>query len=115
MHGGVDAHRLFVGVLGRDALVHIEEVAVALFDHALAEAPDRVGEIEVNAAPAGAGATPLVADLFGRARRDVARRQVAVARIFAFEVIIALVFGDLARPATVAGLPRHPDAAVVAE
>src|SRR5262245_52138882 len=115
MHGRVNAHRLFVGVLGRDALVHLEQVAVALLDHAFAEALDRVGKIEVDAAPAGADAATLVADLFGRARRDVARRQIAVARVFAFEVIIALVFEDLVRAAAVAGLLRRPDSAVVAE
>src|SRR5262245_62189900 len=115
MHGRVDAHRLFVGVLGRDALVHLEQVAVALLDHAFAEALDRVGKIEVDAAPARPHAAPLVADLFGGARRDVARRQIAVARVFAFEVIIALVFEDLDRAAPVAGLLRNPDAAVVAK
>src|SRR5262252_2648801 len=115
MYGRVDAHRLFVGVLGRDALVHLEEVAVALLDHAFAEALDRVGEIEVDAAPARPHAAALVTDLFGRARRDVARRQIAVARVSAFEIIIALVFGDLARAAAVAGFLRRPDAAVVAK
>ena len=41
--GGVDAHRHLVRVLVGDALVHLEEVAVALLDHVLAEALDRLG------------------------------------------------------------------------
>src|SRR5262245_64459999 len=103
MHGRVDAHRLFVGVLGRDALIHLEEVAVALLYHAIAEALDRVGEIEVDAASARPHAATLVADLFGRARRDVARRPIAVARVFAFAIILAVLSGDLVRAAAVRG------------
>src|SRR5213075_301269 len=49
------------------------------------------------------------------ARGDVAWREVAVARILALEVVIALPFRDLLRPALVALLLRHPDAPVVAQ
>src|SRR5215813_10904950 len=115
MNRRVDAHRLFVGVFARDAFVHLEQVAVTLLDLVFAGAIDRVGKIEVDAAPAGPHAAPFVADLFGRAGRDVARRQVAVARVFSFEVIIAFVFGGLAWAAVVAGFLRDPDAAVVAK
>ncbi len=47
--GGVDAHRHLVRVLVGDALVHLEQVAVALLDDVLAEALDRLGEVEVHA------------------------------------------------------------------
>ena len=48
--GGVDAHRHVVRVLVGDAVVHLEEVAVALLDHVAC--PRRsidVGEVEVRA------------------------------------------------------------------
>ena len=47
--GGVDAHRHLERVLVGDALVHLEEVVVALGDDAAAEAADGVGEVEVHA------------------------------------------------------------------
>ena len=81
----------------------------------LAEARDGVGEIEVDAAAARADAAALVADLLGRPRSDVARGQVAEARIFALEVVVALRLGNLVGLPLVARLLRHPDAAVVAQ
>ena len=44
--GGIDAHRHLVGIFAGDALVHVEQVAVALLDDVLAEALDGVAEIE---------------------------------------------------------------------
>ncbi len=41
--GGIDAHGNLVGVLVGDALVHVKEIAVALADGLLAQAPDGVG------------------------------------------------------------------------
>ena len=61
-----------------------------------AEPLDRVGEIEIDAAAAGPDAASLVAHFLGRARRDVARRQVAEARILALEIVVALAVGNVA-------------------
>ncbi len=115
VRGRVDAHRDLVGVVVRDALVHVEEVAVALADDVLAEAADRVREVEVDAEARLADAAALVADLLGGARGDVARREVAERRVLPLEVVVALGLGDLAGGAFVALLERDPDAAVVAE
>ena len=73
VHGGIDAHRHFVWILVRDALVHLEQVAVPLVDGASAEALDGVTEVEVHAVSAGTNAATLVADLLRGARCDVAR------------------------------------------
>ena len=62
-----------------------------------------------------ADAAALVAHLLGVARRDVARDQVAEARVLALEVVVALVLGNLVGRPLVARLFRHPDAAVVAQ
>ncbi len=115
MHGRVDAHRRLVRVLGGDVGVHVEEVAVLLADIAFAAVADGVGEVEVDAAAALADAAALVAHLLGRARRDVARRQVAETRVFALQIIVAVAFGDLGRRPPVAGRLGHPNAAVVAQ
>ena len=73
-------------------------------------------KIEINAEPAGADAAAFVARFLRGARGDVARREIAEARIFALEIIIALGFGNLARrPLVASSLLRHPNAAVVAQ
>jgi len=45
--GRVDAHRLLVRIFAGDALVHVDQVAVALFDDVLAQAVDGVAKIEI--------------------------------------------------------------------
>ena len=116
MDRGINPHRRLVGIFAGDLFVHVEEVAVALADRVFAEARDRVREIEINAAPAGADAAAFVADFLGAAGGDVARGEVAVARVFALQIIIAVAFRDFARRLAAIFLPlRHPDAAVVAE
>ena len=113
--GGVDAHRDLVGIFVGDALIHVEEVAVALADGLGAEAADGVGEVEVDAEAGFADAAAFVADGFGVAGGDVAGDEVAEGGIFALEVVVALVFGDLIGLALVTFLLWDPDAAVVAE
>jgi len=63
----------------------------------------------------GTHPTSLVAHLLGAPRREVARRQVPVARVEPLEIVIALVLGNLVRRSRVPFLFGHPDAAVVAE
>ena len=65
--------------------------------------PDRVGEIQKDAQATWPDAAALVADLLGRARGDIARRQVAEARVLPLEEIVALGVRDLIRPARLAG------------
>ena len=113
--GRVDAHRDLVGVLVGDALVHVEEVAVALADRRLAEAADGVGEVEVDAeAGLARRRGPRRRPPWRRARRRRAGRGCRSSGT-ALEVVVALVFGDLVGRARVALLLRHPDAAVVAQ
>jgi len=75
--GRVDAHRHDVRVLVGDSFVHLEEVAVALLDHVLAEALDRRAEIEVRAVLQRTDTSTRVDLPLDRPRRDVARDQVA--------------------------------------
>src|SRR4029450_8120226 len=79
------------------------------------EPPDGLREVEVDALAERPHATPLVAHALGGARRDVARREGAEARIAAAEIVVALRLRDVARRARVAGRLRDPDAAVVAK
>ena len=79
----IDPHGDFVGIFVGDALIHVEEVAVAFFDRFAAEPPDRIGEVEINAEAALADAAAFVADVLGVAGSDVARNQIAEARIAA--------------------------------
>ena len=68
-----------------------------------AEALDRFGEIEINAEAGLADAAAFVADGLRGARCHVARDKIAEARVAALQIIIALVFGDLAGRPLVAG------------
>ena len=95
--GGVDAHRHLVGILVGDALIHVEEVAVALANRLLAQAADGFGEVEIDAEAGLPYPVAFVAHRLGVAGGDVAGNEVAEAGIAALEVIIALVFGDLVR------------------
>ncbi len=113
MRGGINAHRHCVRVVGRDTLIHFEEVAVALLDSRTTEAIDGVAEVEVDG-PAGRTDTEThIAYVFRISRCHVARHQVAKTRIAFFEIIEPLGFGDIVWSAGVALFPRYPHAAVV--
>jgi len=109
----VDAHRHLVWILAGDALVHVEEVAVPLSDHALAEATDGVGKIEVHTVLLGPNSLPGVHGTLCRTGRDVSGCEVAKARIEPLQVVVALVLGNEVRGAIVTGVLRHPDPAVI--
>ena len=115
VHGGVDAHGDLVRVLVGDALVHLDEVAVALLDDVLAEPADRVREVEVDAVLQRSD-TPACVDLaLDRAGGDVAGDEVAERGIAMLEEVVALGLGNLVGGARVIGLRRHPHATVVAK
>ena len=115
VRGRVDAHRHVIGVLAGDALVHLEEVAVALFDHVAAETIDRIAEVQVHAVLQRTNTATRVDRTLGRARRDVARGQVAVARIQTLEDVVALLLGNLGGRTIVVRVLRDPHATVVAQ
>src|SRR5687767_4987757 len=79
MHGGIDTHRRLERVLVGDALIHLEEIAVALPNGLRAQSIDRLREVEIDPEPAGTDAEPLVARFLGGPRGDVPRRKIAEA------------------------------------
>src|SRR5438270_2703880 len=95
MDGRVNPHRNLVSVFGRDFLVNIEEISVPFPDRLLSQAPDGIGEIEVNSTTAGSDTATFIAHFLGRSRSDVARRQISKAGVFALQVIIAIWFRNL--------------------
>ncbi len=111
----VDAHRHLVRVLVGDALVHLEEVPVALLDDVAPEALDRLREVEVHAVLLRTDAAPGVDFVLDRTRRDVTRDQVAERRVATLEEVVAVGGGDLVGGAGVVELRRDPDPAVVAQ
>ena len=106
--GGIDAHRLAERVLVGDALVHLEEVAVALLDDVVTEAGDGVAEVEVHAVLPRTDAPPRVDLTLRRARRDVARHEVAERGVAALEEVVALRVGDLVGRARIVHLLPAP-------
>ena len=143
VHGGVDAHRRLVRVVGRDLLVHLEQVAILGADHRLAQLADLLHRGGGNALDVGFGAAialngtgvvevhslsgfvhpeSSITALLGGPARHIARHQVAEGRVPALEVVIAPFLGDVRRTkgAIAEGLHiglllGHPDAAVVPE
>ena len=115
MDGRVDPHRAGVGVLARDHLVHLEEVAVALADRVHAEPLDGVAQVQVHGLTGGAHAAAGVAHLLGGPRGHVARHQVAERRVALLQEVGAVGFRDVRGRTGVVGGNRHPDAAVVAQ
>ena len=80
-----------------------------------AEAFDGIGEIKIYAQTCFADAAAFVANSFRVAGGDVARDEIAEARITALKVVITLGFRDLVGRSLIAGFERHPDAAIVAQ
>src|ERR1041385_2853458 len=109
----INSHRTLVGVFGGDLFVNVKQISVAFANRVLAETRDRIGEVEVNAATALADAAAFIANFLGRARRDIARREVPEARIFSLEIVIAIGFRNFIWRSLVAGFFWHPDAAVI--
>src|SRR4051794_38851773 len=70
-------------------------------------------EVEVNLIFA-ADALPLEAYLKYFAGRDVARNKVPVGGIFFLEKIVAFIFRNVARAASVGGVSRHPNTSAFA-
>ena len=91
--GGVNHHRRLVGVLVGDFLVHLEEVAIFLFDDIFAEAADGVAEVEVDSKSRGAHAVAGIAAFLSGTAGDVAWHQVAEGWVAAFKVVVAFLFG----------------------
>lgn len=95
VNGGVDHHGFFVGAAVGDFFVHVEEVAVLSADPFLAHACDGVLEVEEDTESGNGDAAAVVALFLGGAGRDVTRREVTEGGVFAFQVVVAIFFGDV--------------------
>ncbi len=115
VHGRVDSHRHLVRILVRDALVHLEQIAVAFFYHVSAEPLDCIGKVEIDAKAGFTHSPALVADLLCGARGDVTRSEIPERRILPLQEVIAFGFRDLPRVALIARLLRNPHASVVSQ
>src|SRR6266511_3939147 len=77
---------------------------------------DCVGKIEIDAAAAGSDAAAFVANFLCRARRNIARRKVAIAWIFSLEIIIAIrLVNFTGRLVAIFLTFRNPDASIIPE
>ncbi len=122
VNGGEDHHGSAVGVVSGDAFIHFEEVAVAFLDGFFAVALDGVAEVEEDAESGGGHAVSGIAEFLGGAGGDVAGCEITEAGVFAFEVVVAFVLGDVvgvefpgADFGGGGGIFGRPDASVVAE
>jgi hypothetical protein len=68
MHGGINSHRHFVGVLAGNFFVNVKQVSVALANRLDAESFNRIRKIEIYAASARTDAAAFVANFLRSAR-----------------------------------------------
>ena len=119
---GEDLHGLVVGRYVSDLLVHIEEVAVAGSDGVAAKVADSLREVEEYSQTGVVHAESLVAAFLSGTRSHVARHEVTECWIAAFQVVVAVFFGDVRallgaclQCLGVFNVLRNPDAAVVTQ
>ncbi len=115
-------HGVLVGVHIDNLLVHLEEVAIFLFHHIASQTLDGIGKVKVDSQTCGADAVAGIATLFGGTGGHIAGHQVAESGIAAFQIVVAILFGDVIGTLLAATdglgillLLGHPDAAIVAE
>jgi hypothetical protein len=106
---------VFVRVVCRDLFVHLEQVAVFLFDHVSCRRVDGIGKIEVDGLAGIAHALAHVALLFGVAGGHIPGNQVAEAGILVFQVVITFRLGNLVRACGCHPVFGHPHPTVVAQ
>ena len=73
-----------------------------------------IAEIQIHSL-ARAHAEALVADVLGIARGHIAGDQIAEARVFLLEVVIAFFLGNVVGPASFIFFSRHPDSPVISQ
>src|SRR5262245_47322316 len=115
MTRGIDSHRRLVCVFTGDSLVHLKQVAVTLLNDIKPQTPDRVAEIEVNAAPTWADSSAFVANFLCCSRCDVSRGEISISRILALEEVISFINLDLLGRASVTRLLWNPPPPVVSQ
>jgi hypothetical protein len=113
VHSRENHHGDVVRILVDDPLVHLKQVSISRLDHVAAQTLNRVTKIQIDRHACGAHAPPFIADLLGASRRDVARREVTKGRVLPFEVVIAIILGNLIGRALVILVLWHPDAPVI--
>ncbi len=115
MNGGIDHHGRCIGILTGDFFIHLEEIAVFGRNPILSFPLDGVPEIQIYRQAGFPYPFAQVALFLGVSGRHVPGNQIAETRVFAFQVIVPLGFGDGFRGTLVAGFCRHPHPAVVSQ
>src|SRR6266446_6910121 len=116
MHRRINPHRRFVGVFRRNFLVDIEKISVALANGLFAQTRNSVGKIEINPASPRSDTMSFIAHFLGRARSDVARREISEAWIFSLKIIIAVRIRNIFRRfGAIFSSLWHPNASVIAQ
>ena len=111
----VNAHRCLVRVFTCNALVHLEQVAVALFHNITTKSINCCREIEVDSIFQWSNSLTLVNQSFCCTRRNIARGQVAIRRIQALKEVIALSLRNLICLTIVVCTLRNPYSPVIAQ
>ena len=113
MNGRTNSHGQFIGVLPRDLLVHVKQVAV-FFAHSILSVPgDGIFEIQIDRQLSVADSVIHLTPFLCRARGHVAWNQITKGRITTFEAVITVCFRNVGRMASVPGQHRNPHTSVI--
>ena len=120
MDSRVDTHWHFVRVVARDALVHIEEVAVLSRHSCATHAGDGFGEVQVDAACHAVDLRPhtatLVAHVLCLTACDIAGNKVTEGGVDTLQVVVAIFLGNVTRILlAILCLLRNPNTTVVTQ
>jgi len=94
---GIDPHGRLVRILVGDPLVHLEQVPVPVLDRLASETADRIFEVQVDPVLERTDAVAFFDQAHRRPGGDVAGDQVPERRVLTFEVVVAVLFGNVPR------------------
>ena len=120
--GGINHHRLLIGIDTGYLLVHLEEVAVTGSDNILAESCDSGREIQEYGKTCLIDTIAGIASLLGGTGSHVAGNKITESRIAALKIVVAVLLGYLralyllcAELLDILHLLRNPDTSVITE
>ena len=90
-----DHHRVLIRILVHDLLIHLEQVAVFLCYHVLAQTLDSVAEIQEHGQSGIVHTVSGIATLFCCTARYVTRYEVSECRITTLQIVIAVFFRNV--------------------
>ena len=115
VHSGEDLHGLFVRIFAGDIFVHIKKIPVLAGNRITAVTFNRISKIKVNCSSGWTNPHSIITNELGISGGHITRHEVSKSRIFLFQVIISILFGNVVGMAIVIAVFRYPNTSIVTE